>query len=102
MESRKVIRVTSSVVGEMVADKKFTMGRCTTIFKSRGDCRSKELRLACPTFNVPKGPNREFTVDRRRYRNKDRPLVVVSTRRRMRVQYRGRNLNDLVCRVMCI
>merc|ERR1712025_154642 len=81
--------------------------RCTVIFKliPRGGCN--EMRLACPKFNVPKGPGRLFFArplgpqPRRQYYNGMRPNGVKS-KSKLRVIYRGKNLNELTCRVICV
>merc|ERR1712002_716739 len=81
--------------------------RCTVIFKLkvRGGCNA--MRLACPKFNVPKGPGRLFFAralgpqPRRQYYNGMRPNGVTSANK-LRVIYRGKNLNELTCRVICI
>merc|ERR1712013_244483 len=58
-------------------------------------------------INVPKGPGRLFFAralgpqPRRQYFNGMRPNGVTSANK-LRVIYRGKNLNELTCRVICI
>merc|ERR1711935_144129 len=97
---RRVIPIYPGVVGKMYSD--FwspRYSRCTTVFKMRGSCQA--LRIVCPIFNVPKGPNRKFTIDRNKSTNGDRPIVDGSDRKWMRVVYSGKYLYKLSCKVRC-
>merc|ERR1719348_1069401 len=68
--SIKHIRIEKDTIGVMKSDIWSSQKiKCRTVFKMRGSCES--LRIVCAQFDVPYGPNRKFTIDRKRYTNKD-------------------------------
>merc|ERR1711915_527722 len=100
---QKTLRVGADTVATMRSTLD-TIRRCTVIFKLNEDC--KEMRLACSKFDVPKGPGRFFFArplgpqPKRQYFNGKRPNGLRS-RNMLRVIYRGKQLNELTCRVIC-
>merc|ERR1712106_194018 len=74
--------------------------KCAVLFKLAGKCT--QMKMACSNFNVPRGPDRWFSLGPpgKRYTNGNRPRNwQFSTD--FKLMYRGRKCNPLKCRVSC-
>merc|ERR1711872_819702 len=85
----------ATVISQLVGIKK-----CVVVFKLAGGC--SQMKMACSNFNVPKGPERWFSVSPpgKGYTNGNRPRRwQFSTD--FKLMYRGKKSNPLKCKVTC-